>query len=261
MYISLFMTIAFVYATIHSFQQVNQQEILSNQESTSKNKKKINSAIQNDKDIRNPTSISMQNVSTESRKETEKDQFVSQERKAFFDSALLNNEAAHFYYHDLTGKMAKKKSNQLISEYVAEGLLRDNSLEFAAYMESLMREINLHKEDIYSSIVENEALLQKDPFVYQMTLNLSFNLNLEINQKTRLLGGALSIPFTFDQNGKMSDHSTNITNSLILLKNSKLSQEEIKKYIVMGYNVNSGSERGRAEYMARVQSYYPDFVF
>lgn len=72
-----------------------------------------------------------------------------------------------------------------------------------------------------------------------MILNMAYAMELPSHIKARVLGGALFKPFSFDKEGAITVESTNITNALILMKNSNLPKEHVYKYIKIGLLISA----------------------
>lgn len=152
---------------------------------------------------------------------------------------------------------ANDPSAELVAEYVAEGIIRNKSANFASYMINLLERLNQNSDLIYDLIVEKESEFQKHPLIYQMVLNMANSVNFSEDQKVRIFGGGISREFTFNESGEMSEYSYSITNAMILMKNSNLDQTKVKQYIESGINLNKGNDKALKEFKARATMYFP----
>ena len=88
--------------------------------------------------------------------------------------------------------------SELLAVYIAEGIARNGSPEFAKFMEDLHAGLRERSKEIFDLLLAQENSLGADPFIYQMTLNLAAKLALPNEFKAQLLGHAMGIPFTMD---------------------------------------------------------------
>lgn len=180
--------------------------------------------------------------------------------RTFFRDKILANAAVSRLYAYSKRLLPGGGTDELMRMYIAEGLNRWDSEEFSTFMTQLMAEMNEHSAQIAAEILARDADLKKDPFVYQMTLNMVAALNLPTAQKAEIMGKAFEVPFATDSSGQMTAMSANITNAFILMKNSGVSPSEASSVIQIGQRANQGNPAGLSEFIARVHTYYPGVI-
>jgi hypothetical protein len=163
--------------------------------------------------------------------------------------------------HVLTRKhLPATKSGELISMYIAEGTACNGSPDFATFMNQLQVEVGANSKEIANDILAYDSELKGHPFVYQMTLNLIAALNLPAEQKSQLFGKAFEQPYSFNEHGKITPMSANMTNAFMLMKNTGVTSEQAYTVIEKGFDVNKSNKKSLQEYVAKVSSYYPELV-
>jgi hypothetical protein len=182
--------------------------------------------------------------------------------RKYFNEKVLKSESA-----TRLNKVCKKylpsdsAAHELMRIYIVEGLARNGSPEFSAFMYQLMAEMRAHSTAIESEILTRDADLKRDPLVYQMTLNMISILDLPPANKAQLLGKAFEQKFEFDSKGKMTPLAATITNAFILMKKSGVSASEAKLAVEQGFRFNDSDETSKKEFLARVISYYPELSY
>ncbi|MEK2690835.1 hypothetical protein [Bdellovibrio sp. GT3] len=211
---------------------------------------------------RSPASVSADDEASKgSLPSTEEVQGQSPFYKKYFSEKLLKNEDVAELNAQLEGMLPKNKSVNQIRHYIAAGLVMENTPEFYEFMGTMISDLNDNKEEVVKEILLNDAILKQDPFIHQMTLNLVHALDIPADQKAEVLGKALDLEFSFDEKGEASASATNITNALLLMTQSGVALEQATPYLLRGVQINQKSPKALSEYLARVQIYYPDFVY
>lgn len=180
--------------------------------------------------------------------------------REYFERTLLGTPVVAAIYGALTRQLPDSDAALLAAIYVAEGPVRNGSPGFARFISALHEEIRTRSNELAELLSSHESTFRQDPFVYQMALNLAFNLAIPPEAKARLLGNALSIPFTRDPKTGVTLMTANITNALILMKNSGVTLEQALPYIRQGLAANSANPDAYGEFVARVNTYYPGAI-
>lgn len=178
----------------------------------------------------------------------------------YFDRALLAYPEVSAIYRPLLAKLPPGEPSRLLAVFIAEGPIRNSSPDFARFMTSLLDDIRSRSAELYSLLDTQDALLKQDPFVYQMALNLVFQLDLSSDAKARLYGNAMQIHFTKDGANGVTLMSANITNAFILMKNSGVSVDQARPYIMKGIAANQDDQEALSEFAARANTYFPGAI-
>lgn len=186
------------------------------------------------------------------------DQYVN--RTDYFNNKILKDESAKIIYQRSLSLLGDSEQGRLTAEYIAEGVVREDTPQFNQYMNDLIADLNNDNKNIINLVISKESELQKNKFQYQMVLNMAYAMEMPSHIKARVLGGALFKPFSFDSKGVVSVESTNVTNALILLKNSNIPKDQVYKYIKIGLAVNSKNKEALIQFQSRANSFFPDMV-
>jgi hypothetical protein len=177
-----------------------------------------------------------------------------------FNSVLRPLQDVSALYEGVVKLLGPGEINEMIAIYVAEAIARNDSPQFSRFMASLHEALNARAIDVADALLAQNETLKKDPFVYQMTLNLAYVLNVESAKKAQMLGGALKIPFAFDNAGGITLQSANVTTALILMKNAQIPFAQVRPFVEQGVEVNRHDPQALKEFLARVRTYYPDLA-
>lgn len=172
----------------------------------------------------------------------------------------MKDEYAKMIYEQSLKLLGDSEPGRLAAEYIAEGVTREDTPQFNQYMHDLITDLNNDNKNVIDLVVSKESQLQKNKFQYQMILNMAYAMEMPSHIKARVLGGAFFKPFSFDKESSITVESTNITNALILMKNSNLPKEHVYKYIKIGLAVNSKNKETLNQFQSRANSYFPDMV-
>lgn len=175
----------------------------------------------------------------------------------YFYRNLQGFPAVQRIYRSVQDRLPPSAESDLLATYIAEGIARNGSPEFARFMTDLHTALHDRSQALADLISQNEKALQSDPFTYQMTLNLAARLNLPTEQRAQLLGGAMKLPFALDPVNGVTPMTRNITNAFILMKNYGITAEQAEPYIRQGIQVNQGNPEALREFMVRVRTYFP----
>lgn len=218
----------------------------------------------NDKDVVNKTLAEKKphydKIITANSEEIRLAQVAAENHIKYFNQVLLTNDDVKEKYNSALSVLGSHAEAKLVAEYIAEGAARESSAEFSNYMQQLMADLNNGSDDIYRLILSKEHELQKDRFQYQMVLNLAYAMQMPNKAKARVLGGALAVPFASKAAGDDLEASTNITNAMILLKNSKMSNSIILPYLKLGMIVNKKDKSALQQYQSRANAYFPEMI-
>jgi hypothetical protein len=179
---------------------------------------------------------------------------------SYFNRELLAHEPVKQIYRKLVEKLPRRSGAELIAIYISEAPLRNSQPDFVRFMNALHEDIRARSDEIYEILMEQDAELKKDAFIYQGVLNLAFQLVIPNDRKARLFGNALDLPFEREGESGVTLMSANITNALILMKNSGLSNEEARPYILRGLAANQNHPDSLKEFVIRVKTYYPGVI-
>lgn len=146
-----------------------------------------------------------------------------------------------------------------MSMYIAEGLRRSDNVDFNTFYFQLHDQLNLHADEIYNQVLENQTILKSDPFVFQMVLNMTATLDLPSNKKAQLFGLAIQQKFELQANGEISAMAANLAIALILRKGNGLTTDLVRPFIQQGIIANQGNPKALNEFLVRVRTYYPDY--
>jgi hypothetical protein len=182
---------------------------------------------------------------------------VSRPHFEYFHRDLIKNELVSHIYQAVKKKLPDGELAELVAVYVSEGPVRNSSPEFARFMESLHEDIRSRSNELHELLIAQDDQLKEDPFIYQMALNLAFQLEVSPERKARILGSALKTHFERDEEHGVTFMTANITNALILMKNSKVPLAVAMPYLRVGLAVNSDNPEAVREYVARANAYYP----
>lgn len=186
--------------------------------------------------------------------------FTYKTHEDYFKDVILKNPSAKELYQKALNILGNNPEAGLVAEFIAGGVAREDTHIFAQYFRDLLSDLNAGNKDVADLIISKEKLLQENKFQYQMVLNMAFVMSLPVDTKTRILGGALLRPFTYAQDGSISPESTNISNALILLKNSQLPQDKIFAFIRLGMTANKRNPAALREFHYRANAYFPEMI-
>ncbi len=182
------------------------------------------------------------------------------DHKMFFKEYFMKNKSVAEVYRSSIDVLGQNPESELVAEYFAEGIAREDSEQFAKYFHDLMTDINQGSQSVSRLLLEKEVELQKEKFIYQMALNLAFAMDIPTHVKARLLGGGLLMPIKLNRDGSIDVNSTNTTNAMILMKASKLPQRMTYSYLKQGLDVNKKDKASLQEYQSRANAYFPDMI-
>ncbi|MGE3609059.1 MAG: hypothetical protein AB7I27_05685 [Bacteriovoracaceae bacterium] len=178
----------------------------------------------------------------------------------YFKKVILQNPMAKELYHNSLQVLGDHREAALVAEFIAEGVAREDTPIFGQYMKDLLSDLNAGNKDVAELVINKEKLLQKSKFQYQMVLNMAYAMKLPTDAKTRILGGALLQPFIYDKNGSITPESTNISNGMILMKNSQLPKDKVFAFLQLGMKVNKNHPAALKEFQYRANAYFPEMI-
>ena len=185
---------------------------------------------------------------------------VTELHERYFEQRLRVQPVVDRIYRSLKEKLPPGEIAELAIEFIAGGPVRNSDPEFVQYMTSLHEAVRARSQELYELLRAQDGALKQDPFVYQMTLNLAFQLSLPKEQIAELLGSAMSIHFAKDGQSGVTMMSANITNAFILMKNSGVTLAQALPYIDLGMATNRDDVEAMKEFAARANAYYPGAV-
>jgi hypothetical protein len=181
-------------------------------------------------------------------------------REDYFKNKILTEKVAQKLYQDSIAKYGNTSSGKLIAEFIAESLVREDNSEFVEYLQTLVKDLNKQGDSVYQDLLAKETEMQSDRFKYLMTLNMTYMMDMSQTQKARVFGGAVSMSYVFNPQGAPAAKSLNITNGMILMKDSELDSTEIYPYLQKGFQANKHNPKALREYQARVEAFFPELA-
>lgn len=175
-----------------------------------------------------------------------------------FKNRLYGSKEAQGLYERAKEKVGDSEEADLIALYIAGGLYGGDDAQFAETLNVLEKRMNLQSRQVVDLLLQNEDRLKEESFIYQMVLNLAYNLQIPSRVKAEVLGRSLDQGFKVTEFGEVPLESTNVTNAMILMKNAGLNIQDVAPFIRKGLDATPAGV-SRDEYLVRVQTYFPEY--
>lgn len=144
-----------------------------------------------------------------------------------------------------------------IAVWVCLGKVLDSSPGYGEVLNYAFGKINENAPLNFSHIEKiTKSLSAEEAFERGQLINLVNLMNLNKEDKIKFFGSELSRHASFDQGGRWSADSLNLTTALIMLKNSNAKNEDVIPYMRESLKLNTNQVL-KNKLMTRFASYFP----
>lgn len=144
-----------------------------------------------------------------------------------------------------------------IAVWVSLGKVLDSSPGYGEVLNYAFSKINENAAINFSHIEKvTKNLTAAEAFERGQLINLVNMMNLNKDEKIKFFGSELSRHASFDQDGKWSSDSLNLTTALIMLKNSNAKNEDVLPYMRESLRLNTNAAL-KNKLLTRFSSYFP----
>lgn len=144
-----------------------------------------------------------------------------------------------------------------IAVWVCLGKVLDSSPGYGEILNYSFNKINENAAINFSHIEKiTKNLSSEEAFERGQLINLVNMMNLNKEDKIKFFGGELSRHASFDNEGKWSPDSLNLTTALIMLKNSNAKNEDVIPYMRESLRLNTNQVL-KNKLLTRFNSYFP----
>ena len=144
-----------------------------------------------------------------------------------------------------------------IAVWVSLGKVLDSSPGYGEVLNYALTKISENAAINFSHIEKvTKNLSPAEDFERGQLINLVNMMNINKEEKIKFFGNELSRHASFDQDGKWSADSLNLTTALIMLKNSNAKKEDVLPYMRESLRLNT-NQALKIKLLARFSSYFP----
>lgn len=143
------------------------------------------------------------------------------------------------------------------SRWMTLGIVFVTSEEYSDALHLAMKEFNSQPEILFERIQQNISEIRRDPFLFQMTLNLVYQLRVDTRIKVDFMGS--EIEYQLANLGEKPSESFWVSlNSMTLLKQAGVETKDIQGFIQRGLQKGRGSEKARSDFATAAKSFFPN---
>jgi hypothetical protein len=143
------------------------------------------------------------------------------------------------------------------ARWITLGGIMTSDDEYANALHLALKEANQQPAVVLAEIQKMAPELRRDPFIYQMAMNLNYQLDLSAEERGRFFGEELEYQLE-NLNGPGGDSFWVAVMGLTLAKEAGVPQAVLRPHLEMGLKRSKGSEFVLAEVRKTIEFYFPE---
>lgn len=174
----------------------------------------------------------------------------------FFDE-FTKSEATRRLYENSLKIFGKSSHGEAAARWVALGVSFDSSQEYGISLQSSLAKANQNPEGVLERIKESIHTVRKDPFIYQMTMNLVFQLDLNREDQGEFYAKELEDQITALTNENPSDQFWISTLGLALAKQSGAQVKDMEPFLRRAMKITKANPQILLDFKKSAEYYFP----
>ncbi len=142
------------------------------------------------------------------------------------------------------------------ARWMTLGVLFVSTPNYGDALHQAQKEFNSNPEDVLSTIEKQLPEIRQDPFIFQMAMNLVYQLNLDSEKKGQLFGSEMEYQLAHLEPNP-SDTFWVSVNSLTLAQQAGVKSSDLEPYLQRGLKNSKGSPQLLEEFKVSIRSFFP----
>ncbi len=176
----------------------------------------------------------------------------------YFSRLMKTNKGAEKLYSNSLKYFGNSASGDGAARWVTLGLIVDSSKEYGQVLQQAQAQANQNPSQVFNQINGSLPELRKDPFAYQMTMNLIHNLDLQGSEKAQFYGGEFQAQSEQMSGSKPSDAFWISAMGLYLAQQSRVPASELKPFLDQALNSPRLPANIKSEMASTIGFYFPE---
>ena len=176
----------------------------------------------------------------------------------YFSKLIQTRQTAELYRR-VKSILGPTPSAEGASKWITLGGIFESTPIYGDTLMRSLQEANRNPKEVVDSISKEIQQVRKDPFIYQMTMNLVYQLSLPAEDQTKFYGQEIEQQLKeLAPQAKPSDSFRVAELGLMLAKQAGVPGGEMEPYIKRGLSQSKGSANILNEFRENVSFYFPE---
>jgi hypothetical protein len=174
----------------------------------------------------------------------------------YFEELVKVPQTAKLYQRS-KGFFGSSSEGDGAARWVTLGVVFESSPRYGNALEIAMQDANRNAESVLSEIDKSIGSIRRDPFIYQMTMNLVYKLDAAPEKQAEFYGRELEQQLQLLSSGKPTDSFWVSTLGLMFAQQAGVKGEALFPYLKRGLEKSKGSPQVLAEFKQSAMFYFP----
>lgn len=177
---------------------------------------------------------------------------------AYFNKLIKTPQTAELYRRTKT-ILGSSSTAEAAAKWITLGGIFESTSTYGDVLTRSLQEANRNPKEIIDNINKSIQQVRNDPFIYQMTMNLIYQLSISSTDQSKFYGQEIEQQLKQLKSQEQPSDSFRVAElGLMLAKQAGVSGDDIEPYIKRGLGQSKGPSQILNEFRENATFYFPE---